>query len=91
MLLLRPSCRNSNTFVAPNFVLFIVLHMRQFKTNPGSPQFTFTLQEEKADPGSTRVELTSRGWVTLNRVESGLVAFTQQNLTRVEPGLNFVV
>ena len=52
----------------------MVQHMREFKTNPGSPQFAFTLQKEKADPGRTYLER----WVTLTRVEPGLVAFTLQ-------------
>ena len=52
----------------------MVLHMRELQTNPGSPQFAFTLQEEKADPGRTYLER----WVKLTRVEPGLVAFTLQ-------------
>ena len=35
--------------------------MRELQTNPGSPQLAFTLQVEKADLGSTRVEPSSRG------------------------------
>ena len=79
LLLLRSSCRNSDIYVAPIFFVFMVLHMRELKSNPGSPQFAFTLQEEQADPGRTCLER----WATLTWVKPGLVAFT---LREFNPG-----